>query len=48
MKNTDLSVKGQLQKCKTEIMKTLVQENKYKIVVLIFGAAYMLHQIKAQ
>ena len=24
------------------------EENKYKIVVPIFGAAYMLHQIKAQ
>ena len=25
--NTDLSVRIQLQKCKTEIMETLVQEN---------------------
>ena len=40
MKNTDLSVKNQLQKCKPEIMETLVLENKYKIVVPIFGALY--------
>ena len=40
MKNTDLSVKILLQKCYTEIMKTYVLENQYKIVVPIFGAAY--------
>ena len=40
MKNTDLCVKILFQKCLTEIMEKLVQENKYKIVVL--------HQIKAQ
>ena len=40
MKNTDLSVKILLHKCYTEIMETLVVENKYKIVVTIFGAAY--------
>ena len=40
MKNTDLSVKILLQKCFTEIMEKLVLENKYKIVVPIFGAAY--------
>ena len=40
MKNTDLNVKVLLQKCKTEIMETLVLENQYKIVVPIFGAAY--------
>ena len=40
MKNPDLSVKILLQKCFTEIMEKLVLENKYKIVVPIFGAAY--------
>ena len=40
MKNTDLSVKILLQKCKTEIMETLVLENQHKIVVPLFGAAY--------
>ena len=40
MKNTDLSIKILLQKCFTEIMEKLVLENKYKIVVPIFGAAY--------
>ena len=40
MNNTDLSVKILLQKCQTEIMEKLVRENKYKIVVSIFGAAY--------
>ena len=40
MKNTDLSVKILLQKSFTEIMEKLVLENKYKIVVPIFGAAY--------
>ena len=39
MKNTDLSVRILLQKCYTEIMQTLVLENKYKIGVPIFGAA---------
>ena len=40
MKNTDLSVKILLQKCLTEIMEKLVLENWYKIVALLFGAAY--------
>ena len=40
MKNTDLSVKILPQKCFTEIRENLVLENKYKIVVPIFGAAY--------
>ena len=40
MKNTDLSGKILLQKCFTEIMEKLVLENKYKIVVPLFGAAY--------
>ena len=40
MKNTDLSVKILLQKCWTEIMETLVLENKYKGGVPIFGAEY--------
>ena len=31
MNNTDLSVKILLQKCYTEIMETLVLENKYKM-----------------
>ena len=50
MKNTDLSVKILLQKCFTEIMEKLVFENKYKIVVPLFGAAQFsndlsLHQL---
>ena len=40
MKNPDLSVKILLQKYLTELMEKLVIENKYKIVVPIFGAAY--------
>ena len=40
MKNTDLGLKIQLQKCLTEITETLVLENYYKIAVPIFGAAY--------
>ena len=48
MKNTDLHIEILLQECETEIMKILVLENKYKIAVPLFGAAYMLHQIKAQ
>ena len=40
MENTDLSVKILLQKCFIEIMEKLVLENKYKIVLPIFGAAY--------
>ena len=47
MKNTDLSVKIRLQKCKTEIMETSLLENLYKIVVLIFGAAYAASNIGA-
>ena len=48
MKNTDLHIEILLPECKTEIMKILVLENKYKIAVPLFGAAYMLHHIKAQ
>ena len=40
MNSSDLSVKILLQKCYTEIMEILVQENQYKNVVPIFGAAY--------
>ena len=40
MKNTDLSVKILLQKCFTEIMEKLVLENRYTIVVPLFGAAH--------
>ena len=40
MKNTDLHVKIQLQKCYSALLKILVLENKYKIVVPLFGAAY--------
>ena len=40
MKNTDLSVKSLLQKYWTEIMETLVLENKNKTVVPLFGATY--------
>ena len=40
MKNTDLSVKILLQKCFTEIREKLVLENKYKIVVPLFGGAH--------
>ena len=40
MKNTDLSVKILLQNCFIEIMEKLVLENKYKIVVPLFGAAH--------
>ena len=54
MKNTDLHIKILLQKCWTALIKVLVLENKYKIVVPLFGAAYaapplfgdMLHQVK--
>ena len=45
MKNTDLHVKILLWKCFSALLKTLVLEKKYKIVVPLFGAA--LHQIKA-
>ena len=38
--NPDLSVKILLKKCWTVIMEKLVQENQYKIVVPLFGAAY--------
>ena len=38
MKNPDLSVKIRLKKCQTELMETLVLENK--IVVPLFGAAF--------
>ena len=40
LKNTDLSVKILLQKCQTEIMEKLALENKYKIIVPLFGVAY--------
>ena len=42
MKTTDRSVKIILQKSYTEIMVTLVLENLYKIVVPLFGAAYII------
>ena len=45
MKNTDLRVQILLQKCWTEIMETLVLENQYKIIVPIFGAAYLLSTV---
>ena len=40
MKNPDLSIKILRLKCKTEIMEKLVLENKHKIVVPLFGAAF--------
>ena len=40
MKNTDLHIKIVLRKCWTTLLKILVLENKYKIVVPLFGAAY--------
>ena len=40
MKNTDKSVKILLEKCQTDIIELLVLENKYIIVVPLFGAAY--------
>ena len=46
MKNTDLSVKILLQICFTEIMEKLALENKDKIVVRIFGAAYAAPNIR--
>ena len=36
----DLSVRILLQKCWTEIMEKLALENKYTIVVSLFGAAH--------
>ena len=39
MKIPDLSVEILLQKCSTEIMEIFVLENKYKIVVPLFGIA---------
>ena len=44
--NTDLHVRTLFLKCYCPKLKILVLEN-YKIVVPLFGAAYMLHQIKA-
>ena len=38
--NTDLHIKILFRKCKAEIME-LVLENCYKIVVPLFGAAYI-------
>ena len=40
MKNTDLHVRKLLQKCYSALLKILVLENKYKIVVPLYGAAY--------
>ena len=40
MKNTDLHIKILLSKCLTALLKILVLENEYKIVVPLFGAAY--------
>ena len=40
MKNTDLHIKTLLRKCKSPLLKILVLENQYKIVVPSFGAAY--------
>ena len=40
MKNTDLHIKILLRKCWTALLKILDLENKYKIVVSLFGAAY--------
>ena len=40
MKNTDLRIKILLRKCLNALLKILVLENKYKIVVPLFGAAY--------
>ena len=39
-KNTDLHIKILLRKCWTALLKILVLENTYKIVVPLFGAAY--------
>ena len=39
MINTDSSLKILFQKCFTAIIEILVLENKYKIVVPLFGAA---------
>ena len=38
MKNTDLHVKSLLRKCYSALLKILVLENYYKVVVPIFGA----------
>ena len=40
MKNPDLSNKILREKCWTPIMEKSVLENLYKIVVLLYGAAY--------
>ena len=40
-KNTDLHIKILLRKCWTALLKILVLENKYKIVVPLFDAAYV-------
>ena len=39
-KKNDLRVKILFLKCKTALLKIYVSENKYKIVVPLFGAAY--------
>ena len=40
MKNTDFHIEILLWACKTEIMKISILENKSKITVPLFGAAY--------
>ena len=40
MKNIDLQVTILFRKCWSPLLKILVLENKYKIVVPLFGAAY--------
>ena len=40
MKNTDLHVKILLRKRYSALLKILVLENEYKIVVPLFGATY--------
>ena len=40
MINTDVQVKILLRKCWSQLLKILVFENKYEIVVPLFGAAF--------
>ena len=47
MKNTDLSVKIRLQKCKIEKMETLLLKINIKLLCL-YLVQHILHQIKAQ
>ena len=42
MKNTDLNIKILLWKYWTALLKIYVLENKYKIVVPLFGAKYKI------